>query len=146
MLCRVVLGGHETGGTFSLVEERAVLGAMTPRHVHTREAETFIVLDGALEAWSEDGSVLVEAGSAIHLPPGREHAFRIASASARFYTLITPSGFESFFVDSGVVLDQSFEGDLPIPGPIPPEGVAALQALLDPLGCTITGPPPFLHG
>lgn len=143
MLCRIVLDGRDTDGAFALVEERAALGAMTPRHVHTREAETFIVLDGALEAWSEGRSTLVEAGSLIYLPPGRAHAFRVASASARYYTLITPSGFESFFRDSGVLVTEPFSGDLPIPGPVPPEGIAKLQQLLDPLGCTITGPPPF---
>ena len=41
--------GEATGGSFSVIEERARVGCMTPRHVHRREAETFIVLDGALE-------------------------------------------------------------------------------------------------
>ncbi|MGN6301764.1 MAG: cupin domain-containing protein, partial [Angustibacter sp.] len=101
MLCRVALSGADTGGAFSLVEERAARGACTPQHLHTREAETFIVLDGALEGWCEGSTTVVEAGSMIHLPPGLQHAFRIASASAHFYTLITPSGFESFFSATG---------------------------------------------
>jgi hypothetical protein len=116
---------------------------MTPRHVHAREAETFIVLDGALEGWCEGDARLVEAGELIHLPAGREHAFRVASDQAHFYTLITPAGLETFFPATGTVLDQPFEGELPIPGPVPPEVVGALQAMLTPLGCTITGPPPF---
>lgn len=143
MLCRIVLTGEDTGGTFALVEERAAAGAMTPQHVHSREAETFIVLDGALEGWCEGVTTMVEAGTMLHLPAGREHAFRIASASAHFYTLITPSGFESFFRDSGVELGQPFEGELPAPGPLSPEAIGKLVALLEPLGCSITGPPPF---
>lgn len=146
MLCRVVLDGADTGGAYALVEERAALGALTPRHVHAREAETFIVLDGALEGWCEGRLSLVEAGSMIHLPAGREHAFRIASATAHFYTLITPAGFESFFRDSGVELAQPFDGDLPVPGPLSPEAAAALQERATPLGCTIVGPPPFGEG
>jgi quercetin dioxygenase-like cupin family protein len=145
MLCRVVVSGEDTGGAFSIVEERAGLGAMTPRHVHDREAETFMVLDGALEGWCEGRSTLVEAGTMIHLPAGLEHAFRIASGSAHFYTLITPAGFESFFTDTGRVLTQPFGGELPVPGPVPPEAVAQLQEVLTPLGVTITGPPPFGH-
>jgi quercetin dioxygenase-like cupin family protein len=144
MLCRVVLTGEQTGGAFSLVEERAALGAMTPQHRHGREAETFIVLDGALEGWCEGQTSLVEAGSLIHLPAGKEHAFRVVSMEAHFYTLITPAGFESFFRESGTRLSQAFDGELPVPGPLPPEAVARLQAILDPLGCAITGPPPFL--
>lgn len=79
----------------------------------------------------------------IHLPAGREHAFRVASETARFYILITPGGFESFFTATGVPSAQPFEGELPVPGPVPPDAVAALQEVLTPLGCTITGPPPF---
>lgn len=145
MLCRVVLSGEDTGGAYSVVEERARLGAMTPRHVHGRESETFMVLDGALEGWCEGRTTLVEAGTMIHLPAGLEHAFRIASDTAHFYTLITPAGFESFFVATGRVLAQPFEGELPVPGPVPPEAVAQLQEILTPLGVTITGPPPFGH-
>ncbi len=142
-LCRVVLPGEATGGSFSVIEERAQLGSMTPRHVHGREAETFIVLDGALEGWCEGQVRLVEAGQLIYLPPNREHAYRVASDSAHYYVLITPAGFETFFQATGTVLDQAFEGELPVPGPVPPERVGELQAVLTPLGATVTGPPPF---
>ena len=142
-LCRVPVEGSATGGAFSLVEERGQLGCMSPRHLHDRESETFIVLDGALEGWCEGETKLVEAGGVLHLPASREHAFRVASDIAHFYVLIQPAGFESFFETAGRPLEQSFDSAPPIPGPVPPEAVAALQEILTPLGCTITGPPPF---
>jgi mannose-6-phosphate isomerase-like protein (cupin superfamily) len=142
-LCRVLLPGSATAGAFSIVEERARLGCMTPRHVHARESETFLVLDGAIEAWSDGATHRVEEGQLVHLPAGREHAFRVASATAHFYTLITPAGFEDFFPASGRVLDQGFDGDLPVPQPPPAEAVALLREVLAPFGCTISGPPPF---
>lgn len=142
-LCRTVLTGADTGGALAMVEERGRLGCMAPRHLHEREAETFVVLDGAIEGWCEGESHLVEAGNLIHLPAGREHAFRVVSATAHFYNLITPAGFEAFFTATGVPTTQSFDGELPVPGPVPPSAVAALQAVLTPLGCTVTGPPPF---
>jgi quercetin dioxygenase-like cupin family protein len=143
MLCRVVLRGEQTGGTYALVEERAQRGAGTPLHVHQREAETFIVLDGALEGWCEGSITRVEAGSVIHLPAGIEHAFRIATDSAHFYSLITPAGFESFFDTVGRPWTGPFDGDMPVPSPPSPEAIGALAAVLGPLGVTITGPPPF---
>lgn len=143
MLCRVIVDGAMTGGAFSIVEERARLGCLTPRHVHSREAETFLVLDGALEGWAEGRTQLVEAGNLVYLPPNQEHAFRIASDSAHFLTLITPAGFETFFEQTGVPLRRPFDGALPVPGPITPEAGAALARVLEPLGCAITGPPPF---
>jgi quercetin dioxygenase-like cupin family protein len=145
-LCRTMLAGDATGGAFSLVEERGRIGCMTPRHVHAREAETFVVLDGALEGWCEGNLLLVEAGSLLHLPAQREHAFRIASETAHFYTIITPAGFESFFTATGAPVGEAFRGELPLPGPVPPEAVAVLEEVLSPLGCTITGPPPFDAG
>lgn len=143
MLCRVALSGADTGGAFALVEERARLGACTPRHVHTCEAETFVVLGGALEGWCDGSATLVEAGSMIYLPAGLEHAFRIVSETAHFYTLITPSGFESFFAATGRRAQVAFDGELPVPGPVSPETAARLQQVLDPLGVAVTGPPPF---
>jgi hypothetical protein len=116
---------------------------MTPRHVHAREAETFIVLDGALEEWYEGQLSLVEAGQVIHLPPNREHAYRVASDRAHYYLLLTPAGLETFFLETGTVLDQPFEGELPIPGPVSQKKVNELVAVLTPLGASITGPPPF---
>jgi quercetin dioxygenase-like cupin family protein len=142
-LCRTLLTGDATGGAFSLIEERGRIGCMTPRHIHAREAETFVVLDGALEGWCEGSVQRVEAGSLLHLPAGREHAFRVASATAHFYTIVTPAGFESFFTATGMPQAQPFDGELPLPGPVAPGAVGALQEVLTPLGCTITGPPPF---
>lgn len=142
-LCRVVLPGEATAGSFSVIEQRARLGCMTPRHVHAREAETFIVLDGALEGWCEGQVSRVEAGQLIHLPARREHAYRVVSDLAHYYLLITPAGFETFFLETGTVLDQPFEGELPLPGPVLPEKVNELVAVLTPMGASITGPPPF---
>jgi hypothetical protein len=51
---------------------------------------------------------------------------------------------EGYFGDVGVVtgtvLDQPFEGKLPVPGPVPQEKVGELQVVLTPLGTTVTGP------
>jgi mannose-6-phosphate isomerase-like protein (cupin superfamily) len=84
LLCRTLLAGDATGGAFGLVEERGRIGCMTPRHVHAKEAETFVVLDGALEGWCEGNLHRVEAGGLLYLAPNREHAFRIVSATAHF--------------------------------------------------------------
>ena len=63
------------------MDKRERLGCMSPRHVHEREAETSVVLDGALEGRCAGETQLVGAGSHIYLPAGREHAFRVASST-----------------------------------------------------------------
>jgi hypothetical protein len=67
-----------------------------------------------------------EPDQLIHLPANREHAYRVASDRAHYYLLLTPSGLETFFQGTGTVLDQPFEGDLPIPGPVSQEKVSEL--------------------
>jgi quercetin dioxygenase-like cupin family protein len=145
-LCRVIARGGMTGGGLSIVEERARNGYMTARHIHDREAETHFVLSGELEGWAGGLTHTVAEGNLLFLPAGQEHAFRVTSPTAHWLTMCTPAGFETFFEDSGVPLDHDFGGDLPIPSPLSPEEVAALQEILTPLGCTATGPPPFDMG
>lgn len=143
MRVRVLLDAAATGGHLGLVEQRGRRGACTPAHRHAREAETFVVLEGALEGWAAGSRSLVEAGSALYLPPGVEHAFRVASQTARFLLVVTPGGFESFF-RTARRHDGEFDDALPPLDPPPgPEQVAAVAAVLAPLGVEITGPPPF---
>jgi hypothetical protein len=42
------------------------------------------------------------------------------------------------FPATGTVLDQPFEGELPIPGSVPPEKVSGFQTVLMPLAATVT--------
>ena len=138
---RMRLTGQETAGGLALIEHVGRRGAGSPLHRHTREAETFIVLDGELDGWSDEDRTLVSAGDTLYLPSGSEHAYRVRSATARFLLLITPAGFERFFVSDGVPSDP--DADLPsVPGPPPPEAVERLARMLTDYGVVITGPPP----
>jgi quercetin dioxygenase-like cupin family protein len=91
---RIYLSGQDTSGSFALVEQAGRGGAGSPLHRHTREAETFFILDGDLDGWSDGEHMVVSAGDTLHLPAGSEHAFRIRSDTIRFLLLITPAGLE----------------------------------------------------
>jgi len=67
----------------------------------------------------------VVAGPLIHLPAGREHAFWVMPDRAHSYVLIAPAGFETFFPATGTVLDQPFEGELPVWDRCPPSELQA---------------------
>ena len=68
------------------------------------------------------------------------------AGSAHFYNVISPAGFETFFPAAGRPVVQAFDGELPVPGPVPPEAAAVLQGALAALGCALLGPPPFPVG
>lgn len=89
----------DTNGAIAVVEERAVRGYATPPHVHGREDETLFVIDGTLE-YTVDGVVrTANPGEAAHLPKGLPHRFEVTSEEAHFLVIITPGGFEEFFVE-----------------------------------------------
>ena len=83
--------GERTGGTFTLVDERANRGVSVPRHLHRDDMESFYVLEGEITLYIGDQpGVRARAGSFAHLPGGTIHGFRIESETARYLILTTP--------------------------------------------------------
>jgi quercetin dioxygenase-like cupin family protein len=96
--------GQDTGGALSIVEHPFAVGTLVPPHVHVREDEISIVLEGEIGFRSEDDEVVLTAGGYIVKPRGQVHAmWNAGSAPARMIEVITPAGFERFF---GEVVDM----------------------------------------
>jgi quercetin dioxygenase-like cupin family protein len=68
------LDGADTGGQLSIVEHPFAVGALVPPHVHTREDEFSIVLEGEIGFRSNDQEVVLAAGGYIVKPRGEVHA------------------------------------------------------------------------
>ena len=89
-----------TGGSFSIVEELDPLD--TPLHVHEREDELFLVLEG--EHVFTVGATEHEAGPGdlVFAPRGVPHAQRrVVPRAGRTLTMCSPAGFEGFFRELG---------------------------------------------
>lgn len=96
---RVLLGGEQTGGTFAMVEDITPPGGGPPPHVHSREDEGFVVLEGEIEVLSQDRWVRVPVGTSVFAPRGVPHTFRNAGKTpSRMVVTIAPAGFERFFI------------------------------------------------
>lgn len=92
------IDGADTGGLVSVVEHPFAVGALVPPHVHTREDEISIVLEGEIGFRSEDQEVVLAPGGYIIKPHGQVHAmWNAGRAPARMIEIITPAGFEEFF-------------------------------------------------
>jgi quercetin dioxygenase-like cupin family protein len=135
------LSGQDTSGSFALIEQAGRGGTGSPLHRHTREAETFFVLEGELDGWSDGQHVVVSAGESLYLPAGGEHGFGVRSDTVQFLLLITPAGLERFFVSDGTPDDPNTPLP-PVPGPLSPEAMERLVETLSTYGITITGPAP----
>lgn len=127
----VLISRKETSGRFALVETIERHGHELPAHRHHWEDKTIYVLEGALAIAIAGTWVRVPAGAAVFLPRGVEHAYAVTSDTARVLTMLTPAGFERFYLDIDAATSRSDTATL--------EQVVTLAARY---GCEITGPHP----
>src|SRR5580704_12804665 len=74
-------------------------GGGPPPHRHDFE-ETFIVLDGEMEATFRGMKSTVKAGETIHIPANAPHQFHNASDQpVRLLCICSPAGQENFFAE-----------------------------------------------
>lgn len=92
------LWGEDTGGALSVVEHPFEVGALVPPHVHTKEDEYSIVIEGEIGFRSGDREAVLGSGGYITKPRGEVHAmWNAGSVPARMIEIISPAGFEHFF-------------------------------------------------
>lgn len=140
-LAYVHLDSTQTREAFALVELLGRRGDMPPLHVHSRDDETFYVLDGELKLHLGDQEIRLTAGQAALAPRGVPHAYRVESETARWLTINSPAGFERFLRAAGTPAPSE---QLPPPGrPLDP---AALARSAAEQGIEIIGPPGTLPG
>ena len=92
------IDGEDSGGALSIVEHPFAVGALVPPHIHHREDEYSIVLEGEIGFRSNDREVVLGPGGYIIKPRGEVHAmWNAGSSPARMIEVISPAGFEGFF-------------------------------------------------
>jgi quercetin dioxygenase-like cupin family protein len=131
----VHVDASRSDGRLGMWESIEPEGTALPLHVHHREDEQAVVLEGRVTFWVGDGIHQLCAGDTVALPRAVPHAHRVTSSSARILTVASPGGFERLFTDLGTPATP----DTP-PAPLP--DVAARRALLAQLGVRVIGPPP----
>lgn len=92
------IDGGSAGDALSIVEHTFAVGALVPPHIHTREDEYSIVLEGEIGFRSEDQEAVLGAGGYIVKPRNEVHAmWNAGPVPARMIEVIAPAGFERFF-------------------------------------------------
>jgi len=98
----ISLSGEDTGGRFCLIDMHIPPGGGPGPHRHDFE-ETFILLEGELEATFRGKKSTVRAGETIHIPANAPHMFHNASSKpTRLLCICSPAGQEKFFAELGV--------------------------------------------
>lgn len=113
----VLLSAEETGGAFSLFEFVVPAGRGSPPHIHHREDETFVVIEGLVEFTVAGVARRVGAGGVVFGARGVAHNFRnVGDGDARMIVTTTPGGLERFFAAAGVPAADRVSTP-PAPGP-----------------------------
>jgi mannose-6-phosphate isomerase-like protein (cupin superfamily) len=93
----ITITGAETEGRFCVIDMHIPPGGGPPPHRHDFE-ETFILLDGEMEATFRGKKSTVKAGDTVHIPANAPHQFHNTSANAtRLLCICSPAGQEEFF-------------------------------------------------
>lgn len=88
----------QTGGAYTLIESSLMdVGTGPGLHVHSREDETFVVLDGRYRFFVGDDEVVGERGAVVFTPRHTPHRFEVASVGSRLLHLFTPGGIDDYF-------------------------------------------------
>jgi len=93
----VKLDGAQTGGAFTLIEQKNAPGVAVPPHFHTQEEEIFYVVEGEMEFTLADKKIRAAAGTTVFLPRGITHSFKTMESGARALVMMFPSGIEKMF-------------------------------------------------
>jgi quercetin dioxygenase-like cupin family protein len=126
-----------TGGAMSVFRATCPEGFGPPRHIHTREDEVFLVLDGDVTFEVAGRRQLAGPGTSVWMPRGVPHAFRIESEIATMLGVIAPGHFEGLFRVLGV---PALERAMPPAGAAPLD-LTAVMAEQRARGTEVVGPP-----
>lgn len=97
VLMTVLVGGSETEDRYALLVSRVPPGHATPPHLHDRETEISVVLEGTLTAETNGVAKVAHRGEAIQLSPGYAHRLVNAGVTEETHLLLcAPAGFEQF--------------------------------------------------
>jgi quercetin dioxygenase-like cupin family protein len=98
----ITVTGEQTAGRFCVIDMHIPPGGGPPPHRHDFE-ETFILLEGQMEATFRGKKSTVHAGESLNIPANAPHQFHNASGEAvRMLCICSPAGQEKFFLEVGV--------------------------------------------
>lgn len=96
----VKVTGEQTGGKLAVVEADFAPGTGAPAHLHHDHEECFYVLSGRFRFQAGTDFRELGPGGFCFVPREVVHGFaNISEQSARMMGMITPAGFERYFVE-----------------------------------------------
>jgi quercetin dioxygenase-like cupin family protein len=96
----VKVSAADTGGAYALMEDNLKKEFALGLHLHRQHAETFYILDGAVNFYIDGDWMTANPGASIHVPPGVPHAVDLpAGGIGRMLMIFQPAGFDQFLAE-----------------------------------------------
>jgi quercetin dioxygenase-like cupin family protein len=131
---------EETGGAYTLFEDREVLGKPTPLHLHPDNDEVAYVLEGEILVYVHGEEHRIGQGGVFVAPRGVPHAFLVTSEIARLLCLTVPgTGWAEVFYRE--LCEPAGPGA--VPGSRPADFAKLMEVANQTDTIEILGPPPF---
>jgi quercetin dioxygenase-like cupin family protein len=93
----ILLGGKDTAGRFCPIDMYVPSGGGPPPHRHDFE-ESFLILEGEIEATFRGKKSIARAGETVHIPANAPHQFQNkGDKPVRLLCICSPAGQEEFF-------------------------------------------------
>ncbi|MEO6911518.1 MAG: cupin domain-containing protein [Edaphobacter sp.] len=94
----IIVTGEMSNGSAAFMVQTTPPGGGPPPHQHSREDETFTVLEGEFKILENGKWRRVPPGEFVFMPRGSVHTFRnVGSTTGKIGVFISPAGFEEFF-------------------------------------------------
>lgn len=124
-LYRFLATGEETDGKYATFEAIVPPGSGPPPHIHSREEESFFVLEGEMIFQLGEERIVAGEGTFVNMPMGSLHCFRNESdKTARLLISVAPAGLEKMFFEVGTPLADDAKT-------APPPSEADIEKLLE---------------
>lgn len=111
---RFLATGDETNGQYAMWEAIVPPGGGPPPHTHSREEESFYILEGEITFTVGEEKIVATEGMFANMPVGSLHSFKNNSDKiARMIISVAPAGLEKMFFEFGVPLDEGATEAMP---------------------------------
>jgi len=127
----VKLGGADTDGSYAITEGITPPNGGPPLHRHSREDESFYILEGEFVFEVDGKQTKAGPGCSVFVPRGTAHLFQnIGTGVGRMLSVVQPAGLEDFFTEMSVASGTMQEPDK-----------AVLIPIFQKYGLELLGPP-----
>jgi len=103
---RFLAVGEQTAGKYAMCDALVPPGGGPPPHIHSREEESFYILEGEVALTVNGEKIIATAGTFANVPVGTPHSFKNESdRPARMIITVAPAGMEQMFFEIGTPVE-----------------------------------------